>query len=163
MIERNDILRAMEGRINGSYPGEAVYWDRLPQGFTPPAFTLELARIGTSEVNIGLVRKTAEVLITCYVKPNAFHDSSREELNQRQERIADLFSACLTVGGRVLTPRAEKGMGDPDSPDVTVTFQWTDVRPGYHDPEDPGDPETAQTPKMEHIEINNQYNKEERT
>ncbi|GEM_PF-3975021 len=30
MIERNDILRAMEGRINGSYPGEAVYWDRLP-------------------------------------------------------------------------------------------------------------------------------------
>lgn len=36
MIERNDILRAMEGRINGSYLGEAVYWDRLPKDFTPP-------------------------------------------------------------------------------------------------------------------------------
>ena len=163
MIEKKRHPAGHGGRINGSYPGEAVYWDRLPKDFTPPPLPWNWPGSGTSDVNIGLVRKTAEVLITCYVKPNAFHDSSREELNQRQERIADLFPPASRWETGRLTPRAEKGMGDPDSPDVTVTFQWTDVRPGYHDPEDPGDPETAQTPKMEHIEINNQCNKEERT
>ena len=38
---------------------------------------------------------------------------------------------------------------------MTFTASWIDARPGYHDPEDPNDEQTAGIPLMENFEINN--------
>ena len=163
MIERNDILRAMEGRISRELSGRGGLLGPAPAGLYAPRLypgTGQDRDFG-GEHRTGPENGGGPDHLLCKAKRLPRQQPGGTE--PAPGAHCGSFSACLTVGDRVLTPRAEKGMGDPDSPDVTVTFQWTDVRPGYHDPEDPSDPETAQTPKMEHIEINNQYNKEERT
>ena len=151
-MDNNDILKAMEARIQQAYPGEAVYWDRLPKDFTRPSFSLELQKVETRDVNIGLVEKTAQVLVTCFVQADAYGDSSREALNQRQDKVAAIFSAYLPVKDRVLTSNAVKGTGEPEFSDVAVTFRWTDVRPGYVD-EDTAPESVSGVPAAEHYQF----------
>ena len=151
-MDGNDVLHAMEERIQEKYPGEPVYWDQLPKDFVRPSFTLELQKTETADVNIALVQRTVEVLITCYVEIDAYGDSSQEALNQRQGRMMDLFSSPLQVGDRWITASVEKGVGAPDQSEVTVTFRWMDGRAGYVDEDTAAESESG-VPLMMDFEI----------
>ncbi len=88
------------------------------------------------------------LLVTCYVEADAYHDSSRKALNQRQDTVMGLFAqGFFQVEDRALTVQANRGLGNPDFAEVSAVFQWMDARPGYQDPE------AADTPKMEHFAI----------
>ena len=90
----------------------------------------------------------AALLVTCYVEADAYHDSSRKALNQRQDTVMGLFAqGFFQVEDRALTVQANRGLGNPDFAEVSAVFQWMDARPGCQDPE------AADTPKMEHFAI----------
>ena len=153
-MDCSDIMRAMEARIQEKYPGEAVYWDRLPKEFTRPCFTLELQKNDQADANIFLIQRTAVVLVTLYEVINAFYDSSRESLNTRQDQVLALFSKPLKAGDRTLLPTAQKGEGTPEYSEVAVTFRWLDGRPSFVD-EDTAPESESGIPRMENFEINN--------
>lgn len=116
--------------------------------FRRPSFTLECQKAEQSDVNIGLVRRSVTLLVTCYVEADAYHDSSRKALNQRQDTVMGLFAqGFFQVEDRALTVQANRGLGNPDFAEVSAVFQWMDARPGCQDPE------AADTPKMEHFAI----------
>ena len=151
----NDILQAVEACIQARYPGEPVYRDSLPKGFERPSFALECVKEEQADVNIGLVRRSATVSVLCFVEVDAYGDSSREALNQRQEGILAIFGrGALAVGDRSIAVSARKGEGDPTMAAVSAVFAWTDARPGYKDPE-AQTPETGGAPLMEHYSISN--------
>ena len=147
-MDCNDIMRAMEARLKEKYPGEKVYWDRLPKDFVRPSFALELTKNETADANLYLVKRTAVVLVTMWVEVNAFYDSSREALNNRQDQVLALFSKPLKLGDRTLLPTAQKGEGTPEYSEVSATFQWTDQRPGFVD-EDTAPESESGVPLME--------------
>ena len=133
-----DLMEALSERIAALWPERMLYRDFCPNDHKRPSGFLYVRSAGFEDVNIGLVRWSVEAELELFAATDAYTVESTEAL------------------------RRDQAPG-PGSAYVSFSAAWTDVRPGYHDPEDPGDPETAQTPKMEHIEINNQYNKEERT
>ena len=148
MLTTNTLMNAVEAELKRLYPGEPVYYDELPKDFRRPSFTLECQKAEQSDVNIGLVRRSVTLLVTCYVEADAYHDSSRKALNQRQDTVMGLFAqGFFQVEDRALTVQANRGLGSPDFAEVSAVFQWVDARPGYQDPE------AADTPQMEHFAI----------
>ena len=104
-------------------------------------------------VNIGLVRHSVTVLVTCFVSVDAYSDSSREALNSRQSGILAIFGrGVLQVGDRTPSVAAAKGTGTPDFAEVTAVFSWTDTRPGYVD-EDTAPESESGVPLMEHYTL----------
>ena len=148
MLTTNTLMNAVEAELKRLYPGEPVYYDELPKDFRRPSFTLECQKAEQSDVNIGLVRRSVTLLVTCYVEADAYHDSSRKALNQRQDTVMGLFAqGFFQVEDRALTVQANRGLGNPDFAEVSAVFQWMDARPGCQDPE------AADTPQMEHFAI----------
>ena len=146
------LLAKINEVIGAEFHGIPIYYDQLPKDFKRPSFALELQKDSFEDLNIALVRKTVTVLVTGFVETNAYYDSSREELNHRQERVLELFSApSMQVEDRYPTVTANKGKGAPDFFEVEVTFSWSDTRPGYHDPDNMTDLESGAVPKMEQI------------
>ena len=78
MLTTNTLMNAVEAELKRLYPGEPVYYDELPKDFRRPSFTLECQKAEQSDVNIGLVRRSVTLLVTCYVEADAYHDSSRK-------------------------------------------------------------------------------------
>lgn len=145
-MELGELMDAAEGVIKESYPGEPVYRDLLPRDFKRPSFTLECQKVEDADANAGLIRRTATLLLTCYVRTDAYSDSSRDELNSRQDRLMGRFSLPLRVGDRVLTPQARRGLGSPACAEVTLMFSWMEARTAL------SGQIPAERPMMEHIE-----------
>ena len=107
MLTTNTLMNAVEAALKRLYPGEPVYYDELPKDFRRPSFTLECQKAEQSDVNIGLVRRSVTLLVTCYVEADAYHDSSRKALNQRQDTVMGLFAqGFFQVEDRALTVQA---------------------------------------------------------
>ena len=154
MLELNAILKAVAAAIQSAYPGQPVYWDRLPKDFKRPSFAMECQKDEMADLNIALVRRTVTIQILCFIEVDSYHDSSREALNQRQETVMGLLGqGYLQVGDRALTVQANRGTGDPDWAEVVAVFSWTDERPGYQDPE-AQPPQAGGAPLMEHYALN---------
>ena len=112
MLTTNTLMNAVEAALKRLYPGEPVYYDELPKDFRRPSFTLECQKAEQSDVNIGLVRRSVTLLVTCYVEADAYHDSSRKALNQRQDTVMGLFAqGFFQVEDRALTVQANRGLG----------------------------------------------------
>ena len=71
MLTTNTLMNAVEAALKRLYPGEPVYYDELPKDFRRPSFTLECQKAEQSDVNIGLVRRSVTLLVTCYVEADA--------------------------------------------------------------------------------------------
>ena len=135
-MNASDVMAFAKSRLQEKF-NVPVYVDSLPQDFVRPSFALELQKPELTELNLGLVRWTAVLLITGYVDVDEYYDSSRELLNLLQDGVLELFSGgWLKVGDRFPTVAAIKGKGDPDFFEVQVTFTWSDARPGFSDPEE---------------------------
>lgn len=149
MIETNTLMASVKAQISARYPQNPVYQDFIPKDFQRPCFTLECQKVERTDLNIGLVRWTVTLLVTCFTAVNEYGDSSRAELIDRQDGILALFSSGpLHVGNRSLTAQAKQGAGDPSAAEVKVVFSWVDARPEYRDPE------SGDTPRMEQIQLN---------
>lgn len=156
-MDPSDVMNFVEDILKDKFQNE-VFTDVLPKDFGRPSFALELQKDDFVDLNIGLVQKTVTILITGFVEVNAYYDSSRKELNHRQNAVMEIFAGPgIKVGDRHLTLSANKGTGAPDFFEVQLVFSWSDVRPGYHDPDDMNDPVSAAVPKMEDFEFNNQF------
>lgn len=154
-MKLNELMAAVEAELGARYPGEPVYWDMMPKEFKRPSFTLECQKEEETDVNIGLIRRTVTLLVTCYVAVDAYGDSSREALNERQEGVQAIFGrGYIPVGGRSLGVQANRGAGSPEVAEVTAVFSWVEARPGYQDPEKPATPETGGAPVMEQFKLN---------
>ncbi len=159
-----DLMEDLAERIAALWPERMLYRDFCPNDYKRPSGFLYVRSAGFEDVNIGLVRWSVEAELELFAATDAYTVESTEALRRDQDAVLDLFGGpSIQVGDRHIPVYATAEAPGPGSAYVSFSAAWTDVRPGYHDPEDPGDPETAQTPKMEHIEINNQCNKEERT
>jgi len=153
-IQSADIMSAVEHRLNSTFLGKPVYWDRLPKDFKRPCFTVECQKADETDASVFLVQKQVELLIICWVEADAYGDSSREELTRRQRRVMGLFSAgSFPVEDCHLAVLANRGEQTPEVATVTAAFSWMDVRPSLIDPDDPSDPEGAKVPRMENFEI----------
>ncbi len=158
IVETIDVMQAVEKGLDQAFPGEPVYWDRLPKDFKRPCFTLECQKAEETDANAVLVQKQVELLITCWAKADAYGDSSRAELTRRQSRVLGLFSAgSIPVLDRHLSVRGSKGEQTPELAAVTGLFSWLDGRPEYPGPEAPD----TEIPRMEHIEIESTERKDE--
>ncbi len=148
-MKTGDVIQAVEAAIGQIYPGEKVYTDELPDGFKRPSFALECMKDDWTDAGIGLVRREMTLRITCFVPVNAYSDSSRKALNERQDTVMGIFGqGYLKVGGRALHVQLAQGMGTPDFAEVKAVLSWLDSRPGYQDPEE------AAAPRMENYELN---------
>ncbi len=152
IVESVDVMQAVERKLNQVFPGEPVYWDRLPKDLSRPCFTIECQKAEEADANAVLVQKQLELLVTCWAEADAYGDSSRAELTRRQSRALGLFAAgSFPVLDRHLSVRGSKGEQTPELAMVTGLFSWLDGRPEYTDPEVPD----TGIPRMEYIEINN--------
>lgn len=148
-MNNSDIVRLVKETLEQTFQ-EPVYMDRLPKDFARPSFAVELAKTECVDLNFFIVRKTATVLITGFVAVDAYHDSSRDALNLRQDQVMDLFAVGrLRVGGIYPTITANKGTGSPDFFEVQLEFSWNDERPGSPEPE---------APMMEHYILKEEAN-----
>lgn len=164
MVDVNSILKAVEAALQKKFPGEPVYWDELPKDFRRPSFTVECPKEEEADAAIGLVRRTVEVLVTCYAEVDAYYDSSRQELNRRMDGVLSIFGrGFLPVGDRSLAVQANKGEGAPDFAEVTARFSFLDGRSGYID-EDTAPESESGVPRMEdytlHVDVNTTKMKE---
>ena len=144
----NDIMKAVEARLLETFPDEPVYWDRLPNGFKRPSTSLECQRDTVTDINYGLVRHEAELLITCFSAVNEpYHDSSRADLNVRLDRVLCIFhTGYLVLDDRHITVSDHSGVGTPEYSEVAVRVTWIDVRPGLG--------ESGVTAENYHLNIN---------
>lgn len=142
---------AVKRRMQERWPGEEIYTDYLPKDFKRPSFALELQKEEIADLNIALVERRVTLLVTGFVKTDAYGDSDREKLNQRMEDACGLFAqGALPVGNRSIPVRTVRGTGAPDFFELTLLFSWVDERPGCSDDGvGPGG-----TPLMEHCELN---------
>lgn len=147
-METSSVVQAVKQALEGRFQ-EPVYLDRVPKEFARPSFAVELQKSEWTDLNQGLVRKTVTLLVTGFVEVDAYHDSSREKLNRRQEQVMTLFAGPgMQVEDRWPAVSANKGVGSPDFFEVQVTFSWSDAKPGVPDRE------SGSVPKMEYISVN---------
>lgn len=145
------LMDAVKARVQGRWPGEEVYTNYLPKDFKHPSFALELQKEETADVNIALVRRKVTLLLTGFEAVDAYHDSSREALNQRMEAACGLFArGYLPVEDRAIQVQTNRGAGAPDFMEVTLVFSWVDGRPACPDPDNP----PGGAPLMERYELN---------
>lgn len=153
-MEINTVIQAVKGRLEALWPGETVYEDRLPSDFTRPSSLLECGAVDIRDVNIGLIRTDLTIRITCFAAVDEYYDSSRAQLNERLDRCLGIFSGgALSVEKRYLTASAVSGVTEVDYAQATIRLFWTDMRPGYLDPESPGTPGSGGAQKMEHYAL----------
>lgn len=149
----NEVLNAVEARVQAAYPGERIYRDLLPDQFERPSFFLECFRSDTRDVNIGLISVTLTLRITAYGPVDEFHDSSSVVLQDRRDAVEALLQAgALAAGGRCLHPEQVKGVTELDFAQVTAALTYLDSRPGYQD-RSAQTPESGGAPLAEHVHI----------
>ena len=101
-MDASDVMARVKAILEETFQ-EPVFVDRLPKDFKRPSFALELQKTEMADLNLFLVRKTTTVLITGFVDVDYYHDSSREELGLRQDRVMALFPgpSMEVEGGRL--------------------------------------------------------------
>ena len=147
MLTTNTLMNAVEAALKRLYPGEPVYYDELPKDFRRPSFTLECQKAEQSDVNIGLVRRSVTLLVTCYVEADAYHDSSRKALNQRQDTVMGLFAQGFSRWRTGPDGAGKPWTWEPGLCRGERRIPVGGCPAGYQDPE------AADTPKMEHFAI----------
>lgn len=153
-MDINTVIRAVKARLEEQWPGETVYEDLLPNGFTRPSFLVEFVSLTERDVNAALIRRETSIRITCYTETDAYYDSVRAELNERLNRCIGLFSrGSFAAGDRYLHVGSAAGTTEADYAQATILLYWVDGRPDNRAAEEPPPPEGGGIPKMEHYQL----------
>lgn len=151
-METEQLMAAVKAALAEIFPKLPVITDVLPKDMKRPALTLELTEQETSPLNFALVQRRVRFLVTCFTKVNAYHDSSREELNRMQSAVMARFSSPMRAADRTLLPQVDLGEGGVDFTSVQVEFVWVDGRAHYID-EDTAPEQESGVPRMRDFAI----------
>lgn len=153
-----DVCNAIADVVAKLWPDRTIYRDFCSAKHERPSIFLYVIKSSMEPANISLVEWTMEAELELFCATNEYDISSTEELRQNQENVLLAFGApSLKVGDRYVTLQAMGDGAELGSAFVKFTASWFDQRPGYHDPEDMNDPESADVPKMEDFEFNNGF------
>lgn len=155
MVTPNDILEALAELAEETSPGEPVYRNLTPQGFTRPSTLIVLDQCeGDANFGTGVVELRPQFTLTTFVDVDEYHHSHLAELHRRQMALTGLFlpgyvrvkdPAEPEGRGRAPKVTALKLAGGYDYDTVTVTFSLTLSRKDFMD--------TEQRPVMETLHL----------
>lgn len=147
MITPNDIADRLEKLVAEKFPGETIYRELTPQGFTRPS-TLIVQEPWQADAGYGtgLIALHPVYTLTTFVEVNEYHDSNLAALHQRQMVLLGLFlPGFIRVGDRA--PKVERLAlaGGYDYDTVTVTLVYMLDRTDFE--------EIEQLPAMEQLHL----------
>ena len=153
MVTPNDIMDELEALVEEKFPGEAIYRNLAPQGFTRPSNLIVLDQCeGDAQFGTGVVELRPQFTLTTFTEVDKHHHSHLAELHRRQMVLTGLFMpgyirvkdpADPKGKGRAPKVTALKLAGGYDYDTVTITFSLTLNRADFLEAE------TA--PMMEHF------------
>lgn len=147
-----DVCDAIAETLAAAWPERIIYRDFCPADFQRPSLFLYVTEPSMTQAAIGLVEWTVEVTLELFCATDEYDISSTEELRRDQELVLLAFAApSLQVGDRHVSLSAKGDGMELGSAYVTFTASWYDQRPGYHDPDDMTDPDSAAIPVMEEL------------
>ena len=151
-----ELMETIAARVAALWPERTLYRDFCPVDFKRPSGFLYVTQADRADANLGLVRWDFAAELTLFAATDSYTAESTEALRAGQNAGLTLFAGpSIQVGDRKIAVYATASAPGPGEAYVTFTASWIDARPGYHDPEDPNDQQTAGIPLMEHFEINN--------
>lgn len=149
-----DLVEAIAEKIAGLWPERMLYRDFCPVDFCRPSGFLHVDEVGYTDAVLGLVEWNILLRLELYASTDAYHVESSEELRRDQEAVLNLFGGpSLAVGDRHIVVNVAADAPGPGEAYVSFTASWMDARPGYQDPEDPGQGPGG-VPMMEQFEVN---------
>lgn len=153
-----DVCNAIADVVAKLWPDRMIYRDFCPADHKRPSSFLYIVESGFEPANVSLVEWSLEAELELFCATDEYDISSTEDLRKNQEDVLLAFGApSLKVGDRYVTLQALGDGAELGSAFVKFTASWFDQRPGYHDPEDMNDTESADVPKMEDFEFNNGF------
>ena len=137
MITPNNILGALAELVKGKFPGEAVYENLCPQGFTRPCTLIELDGCeGDAGFGTGIVELRPVFTMTTFVPVDEYHHSHLEELHRRQMVLTGLLlPGFIKVQDRAPKIVKLKLASGYECDTVTITFSYTLTRKDFLDME----------------------------
>lgn len=147
MLTPNDIADQLERLVAEKFPGETVYRELAPQGFTRPS-TLIVQEPWKADAGYGtnMIALHPVYTLTTFVEVDEYYNSHLAVLHQRQMVLLGLFlPGCIRVGGRAPKIEQLELAGGYDYDTVTVTFALTLSRRDFE--------EIEQLPMMEQMHL----------
>lgn len=147
MLTPNDIADQLEKMVAEKFPGETIYRELAPQGFTRPS-TLIVQEPWTADAGygVGMIALHPVFTLTTFVEVDEYHNSHLAPMHLRQLMLAGLFlPGCILVGNRAPKVESIEMAGGYDYDTVTVTFGYTLDRQDFEALE--------QQPKMEQLHL----------
>lgn len=135
MIVPNDIGDELEKLVGGKFPGEEIYRELTPQGFSRPS-TLIVLDGCEGEVAYGtqIIELRPTFTLTTYVEADEYHHSHLAALHLRQMTLVGLLlPGYVRVADRAPKVRELTLGGGYDYDTVTVTFSYTLSRKDFEE------------------------------
>ena len=134
MVSFNAILEAGRELLEGRFPGETVYVNLAPSGFTRPSFLAALGEIHMEDAGADTLALSLPLELKAFVEVDSYHHSHIPELITRTAAVMELFAVSgLRVGDRVLGVAETRAEYNYDYADITVLLSYHDDRPGGED------------------------------
>ena len=104
MITTDQILAAIEAKLQGIFPGEKIYENLVPTKFSRPSNMVRLQKISLGPaLSANVVQLQYQYVITTFSEVDDYHNSQFPVLDLRALQILGLFApGYLKVGGRAL-------------------------------------------------------------
>ncbi|WP_312637138.1 DUF6838 family protein [Oscillibacter sp.] len=123
MLTPDHITAAVSGAVRELFPGEEVYANVAPRGFTRPSNMVELNGITLGEVSPGGVELRYTYRITDFVEVDERHNSHLAALDLRTMLLVSMFAkGYLKAGTRALKVRSCATAHNFDFTETTVTL-----------------------------------------
>lgn len=131
MVSINEVLAAVAGKLERSYPGECVYLGQTPEQFSRPSWLVSPGKGIVKDASMDNMLVTLPVVVTVFVESGEPSNSRFETLIDRMQHAMELFAAgYLNAGDRALHVVRVTGECLTDRAEITVTLQYQDTRPG---------------------------------
>lgn len=130
MIAPKETMDAVAEVLEERFPGETVYRNLVPTGFTRPSFLLAYGPVKLKDATCGTLDVETGLTITAFVTVDEYHNSHVDELHRRTAAVQELFAVeGLRVGDRVLHVVGNTGSVNFDYSEVQVLLRYRDDRP----------------------------------
>lgn len=150
MLKPNEIMDAVGELIRERFPGENIYRNITPIGFTRPSFLIAYGPQKMQDASAGALELETALVVTAFAQVGEYNNSPVEELLRRMMAVQELFAVeGLRVGNRegaesrVLHVKGNTGVCNFDYAEVTIVLNYLDDRPG----------DGRQWPRIEAVEV----------
>jgi hypothetical protein len=127
MLAPQDIMDRLGELVVEKFPGEAVYFDRTPSGFTRPSTLIALGKYtGQTGFSSGDVLLEPVIHLTTFCVVDEYHDSHLRELNHRLMVLTGiLLPGYIKVSGRAPKVSGLEMDAEYDYATIAAKFSYT--------------------------------------